>query len=297
MIEPLVTIIIPVYNAERHVARCLESIAAQTFSSIEVIVVDDGSTDGTPAVVESYAQKHPWFRCIRQANSGPGEARNTGIDASRGKYLGFVDADDFAAPDFVETLYVLAEESRSEIAVCSFYVLLPNGLRFTYPFSTFTRRMTGGEGARKTLSMLNLPGVVWNKLYLRELFTENGIRFPSCYYEDAVTVCMLMLNAKAVASTRKPLYYYLRHKQSLTGKFSEKHVDDYLKAAGILRDYLAGRHLWENWKKPFLKFLRRVEAHLLLGIVVGKKMQGEGRRLKMMRRVHGQITLLKRVHI
>jgi glycosyltransferase EpsH len=293
MTEPLVTIIIPVYNAERHVARCLDSIAAQTFSSIEVIVVDDGSTDGTPSVVESYAQKHPWFRCIRQANSGPGEARNTGIAASRSKYLSFVDADDFAAPDFVETLYRLAEESRAEIAVCSFYVLLPNGLRFTYPFSTFTRRMTGVEGARKTLSMLNLPGVVWNKLYLRELFTENGIRFPSCYYEDAVTVCMLMLNAKAVAVTRKPLYYYLRHKQSLTGKFSEKHVDDYLKATGILRDYLANKHLWENWKKPFRKFLRRVEAHLLAGISIRKKRSVGLSRFKEIRRVHRQLKRLK----
>lgn len=283
MNDPLVSIIIPVYNAEKYVARCLDSLAAQTFKPIEVIVVDDGSTDSTPAIVEGYTKKHPWFRYIRQPNKGPGEARNAGISISRGKYISFIDADDYVAPDFIGVLFNLAEENSAEISVCNFFVLLPNGFRFPYPFSTFARNISGADGARKTLSMLHLPGVVWNKLYHRELFIDNGILFPSIYYEDAITVCMLMLNSKTVAITRKPLYYYHRHKQSLTGKFNEKHVTDYLKAAGIMRDYLVDRHMWDEWEEPFRKFLRRVEAHLLLGIGLKKEIRSVHKRINMLK--------------
>lgn len=294
MNNPLVSIIIPVYNAERYVSRCLDSVAGQTFRSVEVIIVDDGSTDSTPELVEVYTKQYPRFRCIRQENRGPGEARNTGVEASLGKYVAFIDADDYIAPDFVEVLFNLAEENAAVIAVCSFYVLLPNGFCFPYPFATFERKISGAEGARKTLSMLNLPGVIWNKLYRRELFFKNSIRFPSIYYEDAITVCTLMLNAGTVAVTRKPLYFYLRHKQSLTGRFNEKHISDYLKAAGILKNYLVSRNLWYRWEKPFRKFLRRVEAHLIIGIAVKKKALGGGSRLEEMQRVHGQIRVLKK---
>lgn len=293
MKDPLVSIIIPVYNAEAHISRCLDSVAGQTFQSIEVIIVDDGSVDNTSNIVDGYLRRYGWFRCIKQANRGPGEARNAGIAASRGKYLAFIDADDHVASDFVEVLFGIAERNGAGIAVCNFYVLLPNGFRFAYPFSTSVRRMSGAVGARKTLSMLNLPGVVWNKLYLRELFTDNGIKFPSIYYEDAITVCMLMLSSKAVAITSKPLYFYLRHNQSLTGKFSEKHVSDYLKAASILRDYLADRHLWDEWEKPYRKFLRRVEAHLLLGIGLKKGQQSFLSRIKKIRSVHKHISTLR----
>jgi glycosyltransferase involved in cell wall biosynthesis len=294
MENPLVSIIIPVYNAERYMARCLDSIAEQTFQSMEVIIVDDGSTDNTSAIVEVYLRKHPWFKCITQTNKGPGEARNSGIAASRGKYITFIDSDDYITPDFVEVLFNLAEENSADIAVCNFYVLLPNGLRFVYPFYTFVRKMSGSEGARKTLNMLNLPGVVWNKLYLRELFIDHDIKFPSIYYEDAITVFMLMINAKTVAATKKPCYYYLRHKQSITSKFNDKHVNDYLKAAVILRDYLISRHLWYEWEKPFKNFLRRVEAHLLLGIGIKKNPHNSSTRREEMHSVHRSIRMIKK---
>jgi len=294
MKNPLVSIIIPVYNAERYMARCLDSIAGQTFQSVEVIIVDDGSTDNTSAIVEVYLSQYDWFKCITQTNKGPGEARNSGFAASRGKYIAFIDSDDYITPDFVEVLLTLAEENSAEIAVCNFYVLLPNGLRFPYPFFTFSPKMSGSEGARKTLSMLNLPGVVWNKLYLRDLFIDNGIKFPSIYYEDAITVCMLMINSKAVAITNKPLYFYLRHKQSLTGKFNEKHVNDYLMAADILRNYLVDRHMWSEWEKPFRKFLRRVESHLLLGMVSKKNLHNGHLRREEMHSIHKDIRMLKK---
>jgi glycosyltransferase involved in cell wall biosynthesis len=294
MENPLVSIIIPVYNAERYISRCLDSIAGQSFQPMEVIIVDDGSTDNTSAIVRVYLSKYPWFKCITQTNKGPGESRNSGIAASRGKYIAFIDADDYITPDFVDVLFNLAEENSADIAVCNFYVLLPNGLRFPYPFPTFVRKMSGSEGARKTLSMLNLPGVVWNKLYLRKLFIDNGIKFPSIYYEDAITVCMLMINTKTVAATKKPCYYYLRHKQSLTGKFNEKHINDYLMAAGILKNYLVDQRMWSEWEKPFRKFLRRVEAHLFLGIVSKKTPPNGHIRREEMLSIHKSIRMLKK---
>ena len=115
---PQVSVVIPVYNIEAHLRQCLDSVAGQTLSDLEVICVDDGSTDTSPAILEEYAQKDPRFQVIRQANAGPGAARNRGMERSSGRYLIFLDSDDWFEPDFLERMTARAEETGADVTIC-----------------------------------------------------------------------------------------------------------------------------------------------------------------------------------
>ena len=294
MKNPLVSVIVPVYNAAEYLERCLSSIAEQTFAPIEVIIINDGSVDSSASIIENYLKRYLWFHCITQTNKGPGESRNAGIDFSHGKYLAFIDSDDYVTPDFIDTLFNLAEKNSADIAICNFYIQLQNGIHFIYPFFTHANIMSGDEAAQKTMDMFTLPGFIWDKLYRRELFINNNIKFPSIYYEDAVTICKLMINSRAVVTTKNPCYCYCRNKQSITStlNFNFRHANDYLAAASIMRDYLIKQNLWDEWEKTYKEFLRRIEAHIFLEIELKRDTYDSHTRKVEIRSVHSQIRKL-----
>lgn len=123
--SPLISVIVPIYNMEPLLPRCLDSLAAQTLRDLEIICVDDGSTDGSGGIVRKYASGDSRFRLITQENSGRAEARNAGIRAAAAPYLGFADPDDYVEPDMYERLYRLAEESGADMVQCSYSPFLP----------------------------------------------------------------------------------------------------------------------------------------------------------------------------
>lgn len=125
MPSPLISVIVPIYNMESLLPRCLDSLAAQTLRDLEIICVDDGSTDGSGGIVRKYASGDSRFRLITQENSGRAEARNAGIRAAAAPYLGFADPDDYVEPDMYERLYRLAEESGADMVQCSYFPFLP----------------------------------------------------------------------------------------------------------------------------------------------------------------------------
>lgn len=125
MPSPLISVIVPIYNMESLLPRCLDSLATQTLRDLEIICVDDGSTDGSGGIVRKYASGDSRFRLITQENSGRAEARNAGIRAAAAPYLGFADPDDYVEPDMYERLYRLAEESGADMVQCSYFPFLP----------------------------------------------------------------------------------------------------------------------------------------------------------------------------
>ena len=125
MPSPLISVIVPIYNMEPLLPRCLDSLAAQTLRDLEIICVDDGSTDGSGGIVRKYASGDSRFRLITQENSGRAEARNAGIRAAAAPYLGFADPDDYVEPDMYERLYRLAEETGADMVQCSYSPFLP----------------------------------------------------------------------------------------------------------------------------------------------------------------------------
>lgn len=177
--SPLISVIVPIYNMEPLLPRCLDSLAAQTLRDLEIICVDDGSTDGSGGIVRKYASGDSRFRLITQENSGRAEARNAGIRAAAAPYLGFADPDDYVEPDMYERLYRLAEESGADMVQCSYSPFLPaeSGesrgmaeekllhIENTACDGVFTEK---GEIFRLFLED-RITGVVWSKLFRRIL--------------------------------------------------------------------------------------------------------------------------------
>lgn len=223
MSSPLISVIVPIYNMESLLPRCLDSLAAQTLRDLEIICVDDGSTDGSGGIVRKYASGDSRFRLITQENSGRAEARNAGIRAAAAPYLGFADPDDYVEPDMYERLYRLAEETGADMVQCSYSPFLPaeseesRGMaeekllhvENTACDGVFTEK---GEIFRLFLED-RITGVVWSKLFRRLLpgcSAPLEVRLPSSFTsgEDTLYVSRAIARCRSVALTSEKLYHY-----------------------------------------------------------------------------------------
>ena len=161
---PEISVIIPAYNVEKFVGKCLSSLMQQTFRDFEIIAVNDGSTDDTPMILHHFAEKYDFIHVIDQKNAGMSRARNAGMNAARGKYFSFVDSDDYVAPTFLEELYRGCVEYDADIACCYYYYhYISNDVLFEYPFrckGVFNRE----EALDKVLRDVQVQSLVWNKL-------------------------------------------------------------------------------------------------------------------------------------
>lgn len=221
--SPLISVIVPIYNMEPLLPRCLDSLAAQTLRDLEIICVDDGSTDGSGGIVRKYASGDSRFRLITQENSDRAEARNAGIRAAAAPYLGFADPDDYVEPDMYERLYRLAEESGADMVQCSYSPFLPaeSGesrgmaeekllhIENTACDGVFTEK---GEIFRLFLED-RITGVVWSKLFRRILpgcSAPLEVRLPSSFTsgEDTLYVSRAIARCRSVALTSEKLYHY-----------------------------------------------------------------------------------------
>lgn len=195
MPSPLISVIVPIYNMESLLPRCLDSLAAQTLRDLEIICVDDGSTDGSGGIVRKYASGDSRFRLITQENSGRAEARNAGIRAAAAPYLGFADPDDYVEPDMYERLYRLAEESGADMVQCSYS-----------PFLPAESGESRGMAEEKLLHIENTAcdGVFTEKGEIFRLFLEDRITGVvwSKLFRRAIARC------RSVALTSEKLYHY-----------------------------------------------------------------------------------------
>lgn len=209
---PKVSVIVPVYNGETYLKQCLDSIRRQTLKDIEIICIDDGSTDGTAEILAEYAAHDARFKVITQENRHIGAARNTGMAAAKGEYIGFVDADDTISADYYESLYTAAKAQQdTDVAVAQNI--------FKYIARGYKSRMwnTDGLSAKKIKvpdkPLENVSSVVWDKIYRRSFLTENGILFPErrCIWEDIHFFVNIMLKQPVVIVVENGEYYYRRY--------------------------------------------------------------------------------------
>ncbi len=206
-----ISIIVPVYNVEPYIHKCVDSILAQTYSNIEVILVDDGSPDNCGIICDEYAEKDDRVVVIHKENGGLSDARNAGIDKATGEYIGFVDSDDYIAPDMYEKLYKSLKENNAEIAVCNVVKVIDD----TYDYSSVQSDtvMSGRD------FLFNPPPnvhwtVAWNKLYIKNIF--NNLRYPKGrLYEDTFVIHKVMLHTKCVVCLSDRLYYYVNRSGSI----------------------------------------------------------------------------------
>lgn len=257
-----ISVIVPAYNVEKYLRRCLDSLVYQTYPHLEILVIDDGSTDGTRGIIEEYVSRFAGKVFLyAQENAGQAAARNNGISYATGDYIGFVDADDFVSPRMYEYLIQEAEEKDCDLVTCGYYgcddetgeiQVYQAGCRGEFDQSIFEN---------PEILRLNAP-YPWNKLYRKELLENAGFAFPEgIIFEDLAAVFPLFLSAKKVGRVHEKLYYYIKGRKGGTmSTFDQRHMQ-ILDALKIVDEKFIEKGAFEKFQEILLFFhIRHIQA-------------------------------------
>lgn len=213
MTEGKLSVIVPVYNAEKFLDKCIQSIRGQTYSNMEIILVEDGSTDGSLSICRRHESEDERIRVIAKENEGVSAARNTGLDYATGEYIGFVDSDDYIEEDMYELLLSNMEEGRAELAVCGIAQVYDN--RVIKDEIVFKKVVSREEAVFMVLESRYISVNPVNRVFKRELF--DGLRFPvGMTSEDAYLILDILAKTKRVSVDLTPKYYYVHRTNSIT---------------------------------------------------------------------------------
>ncbi len=273
MEKDLISIIIPVYKVEKYLEKCIESVLKQTYTNLQVILVDDGSPDNCGKICDEYAKKDSRIEVIHKVNGGLSDARNVGIAKAKGKYIGFVDSDDYIKEDMYEILINLIKEYDADVSICNLYDVI-EGKEYIRNKENGIKEYNRIDILKEVLLDKNIQSYAWNKLYKKELFNE--IKYPiGKKYEDIGTTFYIFEKCNKVVVTSKPEYYYLKRADSLVNNVIESTVLDYTEI--IIQRYLYTQKNIEELRKYNNYYLAKtlITAHNdieLLGSI-SEKMQ------------------------
>lgn len=244
-----VSVIVPVYNVEKYLTKCLETLVKQTLKDMEIIVVNDGATDHSAEIIDSFACKYPQIISLTKPNGGLSDARNYGIPYATGEYIGFVDSDDYVDIDMYEKLYAKAKEEDSDIVECDLHHVFPDG----------TMDTEVGERIQDKKQMLMMGrSVVWNKIYRREWLLNTGIVFPKgCIYEDVEFFVKLVPHIGKYSYVDAASIYYVQRGDSINNKQTLKTLD-ILKVLQHIKDYYVEQNWYEEYQDALEFFYTRI---------------------------------------
>lgn len=252
--KPKISVIIPIYNVEKYIDRCIDSVRNQTFQNIEILCVDDCSPDNSYRIVEKHAAEDSRIRLIRHTkNLGLGGARNTALRVATAEYIASVDSDDFMLPNMLQRLWEETDNGWFDIVSCGFNRVDGNGniISFqSYPATTFLNE----ENDINIFATVN--PAFWNKLWRKSLFTENDIFFPlHLYFEDMSTTPRIFAKATYIKVIEERLYQYFIRQESITTSYSAKHIIDYYQGFEILLRFLENNRILDRYKDEFIEYV------------------------------------------
>lgn len=234
MKNDLISIIIPVYKVEKYLEKCIESVLKQTYTNLQIILVDDGSPDNCGKICDEYAKKDSRIEVIHKANGGLSDARNVGISKAKGRYIGFVDSDDYIKENMYEILLNLIKKYDADVSICNLYDVI-DGNEYIRNKENGIREYSRLDILKEVLLDKNIQSYAWNKLYKKELFDE--VKYPiGKKYEDIGTTFYIFEKCNKIVVTSEPEYYYLKRSDSLVNNVTESTVFDYMEL--ILQRYL-----------------------------------------------------------
>lgn len=262
----LISVIIPVYNVEQYLNRCMDSIINQTYRNLEIILIDDGSTDNSGKICDEYKLKDNRIKVIHKENGGVSSARNVGLDIAKGNYIGFVDSDDYIENDMYEILYELLVRNKTDISCCNKFVFNKNKNKFITSESFPTK-----DGILSFDDILNDPKhdfYIWNKLFNKNLIEHIRFNEQLTLGEDLIFTYEVLKKMNKIVFYKKPKYYYCDNSNSITRTriFKEEYINQILFYEELLNyceknklkiGYKKYKHLQINWIINFLSWIAR----------------------------------------
>ena len=257
--QPKVSIILPVYNVDKYLRQSLDSLINQTLKEIEIICVNDGSTDDSYQILEEYKAKDARIQVIHKDNKGTGAARNDGLRLATGECIGFVDPDDWVKPNMFERLYWLIKEKDLDIAMC-----MPdgydekNGVNAPFPYfvdANFENIIDDRIFNWRDLSPFAYPMCVWNKLYTKKLFDENNIEFAEGLdFEDHKVIFGTLLTAEKIFFIREKLYVYRFNREGSVLTDNNRRLIDHIQIFDIVENLMKETNTYNLLRNDFLTY-------------------------------------------
>lgn len=251
MLFPKISIIIPVYNVEKYIVKCIESVLNQSYSNLEILLIDDGSLDKSGDICETYGKKNKNVKVFHKENGGLSDARNFGLSKCTGDYVFFLDSDDWINQNTVLKLYLLLKDNKADISECQFLKVYYNDEVRKYNENQNKIHTYIFDGIEASINLRNYKYnqvVSWNKLYTKSLFDD--IKFPKGkYHEDEFTTYKILYKCNKIVVTDEKLYYYRQTPNSImNATFNEKRLDIFLA-------YEESLEFYTEKKLAFLKYL------------------------------------------
>lgn len=262
------SLIIPAYNVENYIERCLNSATNQSLKDIEIIVVNDGSTDDTPQIINEYAKNDNRINVINKKNGGLSSARNAGIEVATGEYIFHLDGDDHIEKDALYKLYNKAKEKDADIVLCNYYIEEANG-------KVYEARGFGNVGTDyiKDFLLAIITPPVWNKFYKTNLYKDYSIQHPLhiSMGEDLHTNTKLIYYSKKIELLPEPFVYYVQRNTSISKVYNNK-VYDVMKCCNEIRDFLLEKGIYKKYSEEFiyLSYRHKFYNTVVVPIVKGK---------------------------
>lgn len=227
--EELISIVVPVYNVEDYLDKCILSIVNQTYSKIEIILVDDGSIDESARICDEWKKKDERIVVIHKENGGLSSARNVGVKIAKGDYIGFVDSDDYVDLQMYEKLYFTMKKNNADMVICDYYFLDEDGQKLEDEESFIIDEVLNRNQAFQKLDMSKQNYwryvTAWNKLYKREILEKVRFR-EGKIHEDEFSIHHFIEKCNKIITIKDKLYFYVKHEGSITtSKFSLKRLD------------------------------------------------------------------------
>ncbi len=248
------SIIVPVYNmaGDGKLNYCMDSLVKQTITDYEIIAVDDASTDNSFAVLQEYEQKFPGVvRAIRSPeNRRQGGAKNIGIKAAVGEWIGFIDSDDWITPDMYEKLLHKAEETGADVVGCDYNLVNEHTMKVGKIVQNNTDDQTGVLGTEQYRKLLMRSGSMVIKIFRRNMIVENELWFPEhIFYEDNCASPLWMMHCKHFEKVNEPLYFYYQHDTSTVHSISEERCEDRMKAAQLFLEACEKKEWMDRYRE------------------------------------------------
>lgn len=249
-----VSVIVPVYNAQQYLRMCLDSLVKQTLQSLEIVIVDDGSTDGSTTIIQEYLAQYPdKILYLQKKNGGQASARNLGMQQSHGEYLGFLDADDCAKPTMFETLYQVAIEKHADLVECDYDYLDYQTKQAVSKYATVQPRQNVKQ---MFLDPLVFP---WNKLYKKSVVMQSGVLFAEgCIYEDTAFYLQIIPFVKKYAVVQASLIKHYKHEISTMNGTQTKRVGDIFKVLEDVHQFYQTNNLLAQYGTELEYFSSKV---------------------------------------